>query len=239
MRVIEITTTQNVTIQYELATVWQRIFAYLLDIIIIMLLSWILGLIFWLGTESDLVAGIVASIIFFFYTPISEMTIRGQTIGKLALGIRVVKLSGKQPTFTDYMTRWAFRMVDIYFTIGSVGILMIASTDNGQRLGGLLSNTTVVKRENSFKLDLGDLLRLNSREGYEATHRNVTRLSEEDMLLVKSVIDRYQRHPNKAHQDAVLQTTRRLMELLGLNEEPKNKLQFLRKVLSDYVVLTR
>lgn len=239
MRQIEITTTQNVTIQYELASPWQRILAFLLDFIVIMFMLGILSLIVILATNSTLASNVVSAVFFFFYTPISEILFNGQTIGKMALGTRVVKLSGKQPSFSDYMIRWAFRMIDIYFSVGSVGILMIVSTDNGQRVGGLLSNTTVVKKDNSYKLDLGDLLRLTTRDKYEPKYPSVTRLTEEDMLLVKSAVERYRKFPNKAHKEAISMLCDRLKDILNLDEIPKQRLQFLRQLIRDYVVLTR
>src|SRR5687768_3235028 len=126
MQTIEINTAQNVPIVYELGGLRDRLLAYLLDFIIIIgsiLIIWIIGLIVMAGTMGNSIpmyVMIVAMIlVFFFYTPTLEILNNGQTVGKMALKIKVVRLDGQEVTGTDYLIRWMFRMVDIYFSAGS------------------------------------------------------------------------------------------------------------------------
>jgi hypothetical protein len=62
---------------------------------------------------------------------------------------------------------------------------------------------------------------------------------ESDMLLVKTIIARYKKYPNKAHGEALTNAVLRFSKLLELEEIPKNKIEFLKTLLKDYVVLTR
>src|SRR5690606_41820504 len=50
----------------------------------------------------------------FFYSLWTELVFNGQTLGKILFKIRVVKLDGYRAGFTEYFTRWAFRIVDFW-----------------------------------------------------------------------------------------------------------------------------
>ena len=110
LKTIDIITAHNVTISYELATVGQRILAFLLDAVIVLVWGVIVNLIgtmifldfsyFDANYETQLENYQI--FLFFFLMPavfcyhlISENFFNGQSIGKLALGIRVVSTSGK------------------------------------------------------------------------------------------------------------------------------------------------
>lgn len=148
MKTIDITTAQNVTIEHHLAEIGDRIFAFVIDFIIIILSVVFFRLLYTTVMPSDYqkFADYIVSVpIVLFYTPVSEMLTHGRSIGKKAQGLQVVKLNGQEVGFTDYLIRWTFRMVDIYLSLGSVATLLISSTDKSQRLGDMLANTTVVR----------------------------------------------------------------------------------------------
>ena len=241
MRSIEITTTQNVTIEYELASVQARLSAFCLDLGIILLLL--------IGADLVAAAAIPAGIsqyakrilnilIFFFYTPAVEIFWNGRSPGKRALGLKVVRVDGMEATVTDYLVRWAFRLVDIYFSLGSVACLLISSTHQGQRLGDLVANTTVIRLQQKSSLSLDDILRIKSIENYEPRYPAVRSIAEADMLLVKNVLERYRKYKNASHRIALARTADILREKLGA-ERPADPETFLRTLISDYIVLTR
>jgi uncharacterized RDD family membrane protein YckC len=249
LRQIEINTTQNVTIQYELANLRDRGLALILDWLIIFFGGGLVILIIsfslaFLGVRDETLGytiSIVWIAIFFFYTLVCEVFFNGQTIGKMALGMKVVKLTGKQPNFSDYALRWAFRPIDIYFSICSIGAIMISSTEYAQRLGDLLANTTLAKKETTFKLSLRELLRIGKKENYEPTFPVAVKLSENDMLFVKETIDKYRKYKDEVHRKAIIQLSNKLSEVLEIAKEnkPKDHLKFLEMLLKDYIILTR
>lgn len=62
---------------------------------------------------------------------------------------------------------------------------------------------------------------------------------EEDMLLIKKTIDRYRNYGNEAHHLALNELTDRVAEELGIDPPRENKIQFLKDLIKDYIVLTR
>lgn len=241
MRTIDINTTQNVTIQYELSELKDRFLAWLLDFTILMfglmLLSGGLAMIF--GSLMQYLFYLVIVPIFLFYTLVSEILMDGQTIGKKALGIKVVKLNGKSPSLGDYVLRWIFRSIDIYFSLGSLGALLISSSPNRQRLGGILSNTTLIKLKPRLEFKLEDILKLSSLDDYEPQYPEVRQFSEADMLTIKNAIERSRRFPNDAHRKVINELTTKVLEELDIRERPRDPIKFLKTLVSDYIVLTR
>ncbi len=240
---ISITTTQNVVIEYELARLWDRFFAFLIDIIILFVAGSVLGMVG--GFLAILGQGewilIVAMIPLMTYTLLSELLMNGQTLGKKALGIRVVKLNGKRPTFGDYFIRWIFRFVDIWMTACSLASILILSSPRNQRLGGLTSNTSVIRSRPNLRFSLKDILKLNDLSEYEPQFPQVRQLTEDDMLLIKTVINRSNTYGNTAHRTLVVDTADHIAEILDIqkNERPKQPVKFLRTLLRDYIVMTR
>lgn len=242
MRTIEITTTQNVTIEYELASFRDRFFAFFLDFWILnfsLLLVWLLWMYIFGMDSSSYFIYLVLLPIYLFYSPASEIWMNGQSLGKKAIGIKVAKLNGKQPVISDYLIRWAFRLVDIWFSSGTIAAVLVNSTLRGQRLGDMLAHTTVIKTRSSLSIGIADVLRINTRENYEPQYPQVARLNEQDMLLIKLVIERTKKYNNTAHKEALDMLVQKLKTVLDINETPKDKVGFLKTLLNDYIVLTR
>ena len=243
MVVVEINTAQNVTIQYEIPTLLERILAYIIDALLLWisigLVSAFFGLAFeWSQTREYAVLSSMI-IIFLFYNLISEIWLDGQTLGKKLMKIKTVKLDGREMKMNDYLVRWAFRSLDIYLSIGSLALMLISSTEKNQRMGDILSNTVVIKQHPALKLDVNDILKMRSSNEYIPIYPLVTRLTEEDMLLVKNVFDRVKKYPNPAHQQALEELCKKVATILDLNKMPADKLGFIKAIINDYVVLTR
>jgi uncharacterized RDD family membrane protein YckC len=247
MKSIDIRTTQNVTITYELAEVRERIVAFILDTVfksIAGLILWWMALLFFRnGLDSDdlleYFAYVVLLPLYTFYTLLFEVFMHGQTPGKMIMKIKVIKLDGKQPEFYDYLIRWTFRILDIILSLGVIGVLLIVSTEYAQRLGDLTSNSTVVRIRNKVNISLDDIMRINTRQNYEPTYPGIANFREEDILIIKQTIERYQRHKNEAHKKAVLNLCDRLIKKLEIADAGPDKMRFLKTLIKDYIVLTR
>ena len=240
MEEIEITTTQNITIHYELATVWERIIAFVIDLIALSLSS----LIFYgiasaiLPSASEILIYLALLPIIVFYSLAFELFNNGQSLGKMALKLRVIRLDGEKTTFSDYFMRWMFRIMDIYGSFGGIAFLGVVSSTNNQRLGDLLANTVVVslKKENRMKLE--NLLKLNNEVKYVPVYPEVLRFDEETMLIVKESLKKITKYPNEAHKKAFDLLVEKIVTELEI-KTPKNKVDFLRTLLKDYIILTR
>ncbi|MBK7443664.1 MAG: RDD family protein [Bacteroidetes bacterium] len=241
MRTIDILTTQNVTINYELADAKDRIFATIIDYIIEWLAIFILSLIFiqGFGMHDDYFQYVFSLPIIFFYFFVSEVVMDGQTIGKKILSIKVVKLTGEQPSINDYLMRWALRPVDVLFSLGSIGILMVSSSDKAQRLGDIIANTTVIKLNPTQRLQLNDLLKIRTTTNHEPTYPQVRNFTEPEMLLLKEVMDKSLKYRNDSHEEALEQACQLVKQRLHLEKIPADRATFIRTLIKDYVALSR
>lgn len=155
------------------------------------------------------------------------------------MGIRVIRLDGREPKPADYLMRAFFQLVDTLTSMGILAALLISSTARGQRLGDIAAHTVVVRQRNMIRFSLEDILRINSLEDYTPTYEQVKTLSEQDMLTVKNALARYQTFRNAAHSAAIIELTDRLCAFLNIEQRPENAVEFLKTLLRDYIVLTR
>ena len=243
MKNIEIKTTQNVVLQYELADLRDRIIAYLIDIICVSFSIWILALVlssaFAAYDTGIAILVIFLTCIFIFYSLAFETLNNGQSLGKMAMRIQVIKTAGGQATFADYTARWVFRMIDIYFSLGGIASILVASSAKAQRIGDIVANTAVVKLTPKMDLRLKDLLSIHSQESYNPVYPQAKQLMEEDALLIKTTLDRFKQFHNEAHEEAINLMTQRIQEVLKVENVSGDQRRFLATVLNDYVVLTR
>lgn len=241
MKNIEIRTTQNVVLQYELADLRDRILAFLIDLATLVfglgLLSTFVSNVF-SGTALEIMMFIVVCI-FIFYSLAFEVLNNGQSPGKMALRIQVIKVTSGTASFSDYAGRWVFRLVDIYLSLGGIASVMIASSSKAQRIGDIVANTAVVKLTPKMNLHLNDILTIHSQATYKAEYVQAKQLMEEDVLLIKNTLDRYRKYPNDAHREALSLLAKEIRAILHLEETPQDDQKFLEMVLRDYVMLTR
>lgn len=91
---------------------------------------------------SNDISGIWIFIVWFLYFPVIE-AIRGQTLGKLILGLRVVTMNGNKISFGQAFKRHVVDIIDFFF-FGIVAIILIKNTPGNQRLGDIIAKTIVV-----------------------------------------------------------------------------------------------
>jgi hypothetical protein len=108
-----------------------------------------------------------------------------------------------------------------------------------QRLGDIVAGTCVIRTQNRYTLKLEQLEKIYSAEGYVAEYPAVIHCTEEEMLLVKEVLYRSNRFRNKAHSAALDKAAQNICRRLEINSPPSDKRLFLKKVLQDYVALSR
>jgi uncharacterized RDD family membrane protein YckC len=245
MKTIDIITSHNVGIDYEAASVMNRGVASFLDLLVMFayyLIVFFISLAYGIETWDLSMATVIFYILLlpvFFYSVLLEYLLKGQTIGKLAIGIRVIRLNGENATLSDYAMRWAFRIIDFWISAGSVAAIFIASTEKGQRLGDILAQTAIVKNKPEQVYSIKDILNIMDRSKHEPTYMGVAKFTDEDMILIKNAISRVQKYPNEPHKQLVRELAIKAAQELKLAEVPEKKLTFLKTLLQDYIVLTR
>ncbi len=246
MAKIDVSTTQNVIIQYETAGFLLRFIAWLIDtsilgiffaILIYMLVSF--GV---FNTNSSRVFTILGGVIFvirYLYSLFIEVITNGQSIGKKIVGIMVIKLNGNSLNTSDYLIRWAYRTIDFGMTFFSVGTISILMSEKNQRLGDMIANTTVIKLKPERIVTLDDLQNLPDKTDYVAKYPQVTRYNDEEMLALKNLLVRYQQYQNNTYTDILQETVTKIKEQLDIEDLRIDNVTFLREIISEYVILTR
>jgi uncharacterized RDD family membrane protein YckC len=74
-----------------------------------------------------------------------ETLTRGRSLGKLVMGLRVVRDDGGPVRFRHALIRALVGVLEIWFTIGVVAIIASLSNAKGKRLGDLLAGTYSVR----------------------------------------------------------------------------------------------
>ena len=233
----QIETAQNITIKQNVAHLTTRIGSFLLDLLII--ISYIISLIFlmsWLNIKlafEEWVLWMLLSLPIFFYSLIFEILLNGQTPGKWANKIRVVKLDGSKPTLGSYLLRWMLRIIDISLASGSVAVLTILLNGKGQRLGDIAGGTTIISEQK--RVTLQDTLLEDIPDDYIPSFPQVTLLSDTDIQTIKNL---YGKAARKRKHNIILKLHVRVLEITGIKTE-RNPMDFLKTVLKDYDYYTQ
>lgn len=83
-----------------------------------------------------------ASVLSFLVLPITiETALRGRSVGKLAVGGRIVRVDGGAITFRHTFIRALIGVLEIYMTFGGGAVITGALTARSQRLGDLVAGT--------------------------------------------------------------------------------------------------
>ena len=250
MKTISFTTSQFVTIDYELASPVYRAVAAFLDVIFLLIYMAIASYFISMNLFDvnmnvvqdrwSLLSIFLLRLPWLLYSPVIEYLTNGRSLGKLIMGIRVVKSNGETAGLREYFTRWIFRIVDIWVGgFGFLALLVSGTTEKRQRIGDIMADTVVIKVKDTQIYQLRDVLAIKSSDNHVPTYPNVIRFSDEDMLLIKNTILRVQRYPNQSNKDFAIQLANETARLIGLPETPQKRMEFLKTVLQDYVVLTR
>ncbi len=189
MQHVEIQTAQNVALRYEVAGVGDRILAVIIDSLLVGTYALLMGLLFiaLVSVVDETVIWVLFVVLMlipiFFYHLICEVFFNGQSIGKRARNIRVIRLDGQEPTLGNYLLRWLLRVVDVGISYGLVGLISILVTKHAQRLGDLAAGTTVVSL--AKRRDLRETLFTPVEVDYQIQIPQVDRLTDAEVLLVK------------------------------------------------------
>lgn len=248
MATIRIHTTQNVTLEYEVASLGDRIVATLIDYLVLIAWGVLWAVLFSTLASGDhesrttdwsSAVGIAAIIImviiaapYVFYFLLSEIFFNGQTIGKKARDLRVVRLDGTAPRVGDYLLRWLLRLVDFGFGGGIVAIVTIAINGKGQRLGDLAAGTTVISLRPRPEA-LADLPSPAALAGYQPVFPQAANLSDHDVALLRQLLSRSVKQGNYL---LLNETATKIKQLLGVHTDLPDE-AFLQTILRDHAYL--
>lgn len=225
---VRIQTTQNVEIEYPLASVGDRILATLLDFAFFAAYGILISIISSFSGKLETFVAILFSLPVMLYSLLCETFFHGKSFGKMIMKIQVVKLNGTQAGFSDYLLRWLLRLVDILLFFGLIGLLTIIISGKGQRIGDIAAATTVVKLKHKTHMD--DTILRKITTDYHLVFKEVSRLTDHDISIIKEVLT-FSIKNNK--QEAILKLAEKTKQTAGIvSDMPAQK--FLETIIQDY-----
>jgi len=145
---IAISTPEGLELEYSLAGVGSRLFAgwvdYMLRILLIVTITFV-GYLLGRSTGARIALVIALFVVLFVYDIVFEVWGGGQTPAKRWNGLRVVMDDGRPIGFAASAVRNLLRLIDVWLTLGIVGITSILMTRRDQRLGDLAARTLVIR----------------------------------------------------------------------------------------------
>lgn len=240
MSKLYITTTQNVPLFFTPASIGERMLGYIIDMIVkasyvislyylfryLKLLDLFINMETW--GQIALFLAIYSPVA--FYSLVSESLMEGRTLGKMVVKTRVVKIDGYHASFTDYFTRWIFRLVDI--DMGFVpGVLFMLFTGHTQRLGDLAAGTAVISEKSKYNLSHTILADINGDYEPYFSRTQMLQFNDNDMRIIKeNALYAIQ------NRDAALmeRLTTKIEEIIRIKHKFPTQEKFIRKVIEDY-----
>ena len=227
-------TGQFVRIGQKLANASDRVWASLIDMLVMyagaMLIAAVIGMAsITLGNTMILLISLLLSPIVLCYPLWMERFFGGRTVGKMALGLRVVGSDGSKPSFSSSFFRWIFSLVEVYTGFGLVVILF---TKDNQRFGDIAGDTYVVKIRKPY---YGRSLSVNDfPPGYQPAFPQVSRLSQAQVNLISKVY--YLR--DKDSEQLRLDLCNKICNFLQINVSGMSAYQFLGQIHYDFQYYT-
>ena len=151
---LSIETPEQIDLSFQKAGIGSRFYAALIDTGLLALIAFvgyyvnrnfIMELGNTLGNWLGAFGGIIVFALFWGYYMVFEVTTNGQSLGKRALGLRVIKEGGYPIGFADSAIRNLVRLVDFLPFFYGAGLLAMLINKDWRRLGDLAAGTLVVK----------------------------------------------------------------------------------------------
>lgn len=242
MSELQINTTQNVNISFTSSEAGERLLAFIIDWVVksgyLLFSDILLDALGFNGSFVDMdqwSEWAIRSVVGFpvmFYTLALESLMEGQTLGKKAMKIKVVKIDGYQASFSDYLMRWFFRIVDVY--LFGLGFFVIIMNKNNQRIGDMVTGTAVIMLKDKVKFS--HTILENIKENYKPTYPSVIKFSDNDMRIIKDTFLSVKKTSDYATLLKLKQKIEEVMEVKSIQSDTHS---FIDTVLKDYNYYTQ
>jgi len=258
MPLIQIETPFNIELEFEIAEVYKRLFAYLIDFSILLVYFMSMKYFYYGGfnlagaenLKSHVGLDILTiSIPMLLYSLVCEVMMHGQTIGKKIFNIRIISVAGGEPSLSQYMTRWIFKVFEwpfffgyTFFSLqniaayiivtgfwGLVVLIFIAVSKKNQRLGDIAANTVVINTVSPFSVNDTVFMEISDKN-YVVTFPQVLKLSDRDINTIKNVVNLYHQAQNSQTCDRLAWKVQEVLQI----QTDMYSINFLETLLADY-----
>jgi uncharacterized RDD family membrane protein YckC len=250
-----IDTPENIEFAYDIAGIGSRFLAAIIDTLLIGIAQAIVILVVGLTSAAiglrpagDLLAALGALLAFAIlwgYYIAFELLWSGQSPGKRAIGLRVVREGGRPITFVGSAIRNLIRIVDFLPAFYGIGVLVMFVDQRSRRLGDLAGGTLVVKERRSITLAsltaTGAVAPPTLAPGEtlpRPTLPNIGLLNEQDYDLVQEFLGRRNELGRDARARLGAQLAGSIQSRLGLPQGGDAE-RFLQFVVGEYQLLRR
>ncbi|HEY0677381.1 MAG TPA: RDD family protein [Chitinophagaceae bacterium] len=231
MLAVKLDTGFNIEVEFPITPFHKRLFAWVIDLMILLSYLWLADLLLtktvgqmW-GRHGWLL--VVYSLPFFLYHLLLEISLNGQSIGKKAMNIKVITLEGGQPSISQYLIRWMFRLFDMGFFFLPAFFSVILSS-RSQRVGDIVAGTIII--DTRARTSWEDTIFTEVETSYRPRYREVMQLSDRDINTLKSIIETVRK---RGDTDLAYRISERIQGKLNVqtDQEPYD---FLVTLLKDY-----
>ncbi|BBX63926.1 membrane protein [Mycobacterium saskatchewanense] len=139
-----------VVLDVQIAQLPVRAVSALIDITVI-LVCYVLGLMLWAATLTQFDTALSTAVLLIFtvlvilgYPLVLETATRGRSVGKIAMGLRVVSDDGGPERFRQALFRALASVVEIWMLFGSPAVICSLLSPKAKRIGDIFAGTVVV-----------------------------------------------------------------------------------------------
>jgi uncharacterized RDD family membrane protein YckC len=244
MLLVKLDTGFNIQVEFPISPFHKRLFAWLIDMFTCWLYLRLMTAIIDIPMFGWSWQQVLITLPVLLYFPISEITLNGQTLGKLALRIKVITEEGGQPSIGQYLIRWLFRMIDFPWWLAAavvthtlpwwtlplifLGLAAVIFTPKSQRIGDMLAGTILIDLKNRTSWE--DTVFTEVESTYKPRYPQVMQLSDRDINTLKSIIESVRK---KNDYQLAMKIGDRIKSKLKMDSD-QDSIEFLRTLLKDY-----
>jgi uncharacterized RDD family membrane protein YckC len=218
MSTIRIATNFNIDLEFTAAPFHRRLFAWVLDIIVLIFYVYIVEKLLdsfnwsFQYTEAFTALKMIAYLPLITYHLLCEIFMNGQSVGKRIMGLRVISENGSKPSISQYIIRWFIRTSDIMVLViainaptgfgGSASFMwevaaafcllivdiILVNASKKNQRLGDMLAHTLLIRSKE-RADIQDTIFLHINDNYTPSFPQVMQLSDRDINALKGILD--------------------------------------------------
>lgn len=145
------------------------------------------------------VATALNALILIGYPTVLETMTRGRSLGKLALGLRVVGTDGSSERFRQALARALTGFVELWMTFGVIALLASILNHDGRRIGDFLAGTIVVQERSGVHQP--DAVHMPPRMAQWAASAELSQVDAESTAMARQYVQRYNELDGQARHE--------------------------------------
>ncbi|KFU79494.1 Uncharacterized membrane protein YckC, RDD family [Amycolatopsis lurida] len=193
----ELVTGEAVVLDVRAAKLASRGLAMMLDVVLqlfaLLVAMLVLSQVAAFGDEALALTLFLVTVVLIMvgYPVIFETLSRGRTLGKMALGLRVVRTDGGPVRFRHALVRGLAGFFIDFWALGMLGVVAVVTSllsPNGRRVGDYLAGTLVIRER--MPASRTPYVGMPPQLAYWASQLDLTRLSNDLALAVRQYLSR-------------------------------------------------